>query len=147
MDEQTPDNTKSTAGAVFKREDEFASLYANNVSYQPSVWDLKMLFGELDQSETPNLVRQHTAMTIPWLQVKLCAYYLLLHIIVNQTVNGNIGVPPAVLPPRPDPDDPAIEESGKKTVRYLAWVHDQFFGGTPYVPPEVEQESAPPSVS
>jgi hypothetical protein len=51
-------------------------------------------------------------------------------------------VPSAVLPPRPNPLDPELDEAGRKTINYLAWVHDQFFSPNPYVPPGVSEASS-----
>ena len=47
---------------IYQRDEEFAYLYANNVRFESSAFDLKMIFGELDQSGKDGLtVIQHTA--------------------------------------------------------------------------------------
>ena len=38
---------------TFIRDPDFTSLYANNIRIERSVWDLKLIFGELDQSVLP----------------------------------------------------------------------------------------------
>jgi hypothetical protein len=118
-----------------RRDEEFASLYANNVQLESSVWDLKIMFGQLDQAKGPNVINQHTAMTMSWPAAKIAAYYLLLHIVGHQSVNGPIQLPTGVIPPRPDSADASLDEPGKKLVEYFAWIHDQFFGPNPFVPP------------
>jgi hypothetical protein len=57
-----------------KRSPDFESLYSNNFAFESSVWDFKIIFGELDQ--TLGVIEQHTAMTLPWSGVKLLIYYL-----------------------------------------------------------------------
>jgi len=69
--EQTP-----ASQSQFERDEDFLPVYANNVLFEPSVWDLKMIFGQLDQSEGKAVVEQHTAVTIPWAQAKVLSYYL-----------------------------------------------------------------------
>jgi hypothetical protein len=130
------DKPGTPADVVFRRDEDFVELYANNVRFEPSAWDLKMIFGQLDQSETPNFVSQHTAVSIPWIQAKLCAYFLVVNTVLNAAVNGRVVVPASVVPPRPDPNEATLDEAGKKAVSYVAWVYDQFFGDNPYIPPE-----------
>jgi hypothetical protein len=131
---------------VVRRSEEFASLYANNVQYESSVWDLKMVLGELDQSVTPNAVEQHTAVILPWQQAKLAAYFLIVNTMIYEATNGKMPFPSRIIPQRPDPTDPDLDDTGKKVIKYLAWVHDQFFGPNPYIPPSVAAEVAQPSM-
>jgi hypothetical protein len=140
MDEQATPKEQAIPKLEFKHDEDFTSLYANNISFESSVWDLKMLFGQLDQSQGAGnpVVEQHTAMTVPWPQIKLMAYYLVVNLALHQNQSGNIRVPAGVLPPRPDPSDPALDENGKNLCAYLVWVHNQFFGSDPYIPPGVD---------
>ncbi|MGA2148679.1 MAG: hypothetical protein ABSH49_27360 [Bryobacteraceae bacterium] len=129
---------------AFTRDEDFVSLYANNVQYEPSVWDLKMVFGELDQSKGPSAVEQHTAITLSWPEAKIAAYFMLLHIVGHQARNGFIQLHNSVIPPRPDPEGPTVEVNDKDLVRYFAWVHEQFFSGHPYLPPTLTGDPAKP---
>jgi hypothetical protein len=86
---------------VFKRDEDFAALYANSVVSEHSVWDLKVIFGILDQSVTPMQVVQHTSINLPWVQVKLLSYYLNIAIAIQESFNGKIVVPAVVMPPDP----------------------------------------------
>ena len=119
----------------FRRNEEFESLYANNVQFEASVWDLKMIFGQLDQAKGPSVVDQHTAVAVSWPEAMIAAYFMIVNIVSYQSRNGPIQIPRVVIPPRPDPSDPSLDEAGKKLIEYLAWVHDQFFGPSPFVPP------------
>jgi hypothetical protein len=89
-------------------------LYANNVRFEGSVWDLKLLFGELDQSidgKSNEVVVLHTAMTIPWSTAKLGLYYLGLHVALHELEEGKIHINPRVLPPVPPPLPPELENN------------------------------------
>jgi len=97
----TMDQRPEAPKLQFKHAEEFASLYANNVQLEQSVWDLKMIFGELDQSQPGGLVEQHTAVSVSWIQAKLLSYFLNLHVEAHELVNGKIRVPDEVLPPEP----------------------------------------------
>lgn len=126
----------------YKRSEEFESLYANNTQFESTLWDLKLIFGQVDLAQ--GAIDQHTAIAMPWPQVQIAAYYLLINLNIHQANNGKIFIPPGVLPPRPDPEDPSVEgQNGKKLVEYLAWIHDQFFSATPYIPPQVAKYDAP----
>lgn len=119
----------------FRRNpDEFESLYANNVQFETSAWDLKLIFGQLDQSQGPSVVQQHTAITVSWPEAKILAYFLLVNIVNHQAMYGAIQVPDFVLPHRPDPSAPGLDVNARKTIEYAAWIHDQFFSDHPYVP-------------
>lgn len=97
-------------GTQFLRhEDDFATLYANNVTLEANAMDLKMVFGEIDLGK--QLVEQHTSVTIPWVQAKIIAYYLAVFIAQQEAVNGKIRIPAGVLPDLvavPDDAPPAL---------------------------------------
>lgn len=96
-EEQQPDKQG------FLRHENFESWYANNIQYFPSVWDLRMVFGELDLRDGKGFVRQHTAMTVGWVQAKLMIYFLSLQVYVHELTEGKIAIPPGALPPEPTP--------------------------------------------
>jgi hypothetical protein len=50
----------ASSAETFRRDPDFATLYANNIRFEASVWDLKLLFGLLDLSKPTNIVEQHT---------------------------------------------------------------------------------------
>jgi hypothetical protein len=111
----------------FKRDDDFVSLYANNVRFEPNVWDLKMVFGELDQSTGTTIVDQHTAISVSWRQAKLLAYYVGVNLIIHEADNGPVYLPPSVIPA---PFDPALVADTPRLVpvwELLAAMHKRFF--------------------
>ncbi|HTB12832.1 MAG TPA: hypothetical protein VK752_14725 [Bryobacteraceae bacterium] len=127
----------------FKRDEDFTSLYSNNVQFESTLWDLKLLFGQVDLAKS--VIEQHTAMAVPWPYAKIAAYYMMVNVILHQSNNGNIFIPPNVMPTRPNPDDPTIpDDNGRQVVAYLGWVHDQVFGTDPYIPPEVAKFAVKP---
>ena len=90
----------------FRRDEEFASLYANHVRYETSVWNLRLVFGELDLTVfDKEVVNQHTAITLPWLQVRLMIYFLQVNLAVHEARHGKVILPSAVahiVPPLPN---------------------------------------------
>jgi hypothetical protein len=95
---------------TYERTEDFSDLYANNIFYETSSWDLKLIFGQLDQSEGKAKVAQHTAIAVPWPMVKLMVYWLRGQIEAHELVNGKIHVPPPLIP---SPLPPLTEELRK----------------------------------
>ena len=128
----------------FERAEDFEDVYANNVRFESSVWDLKAKFGQLDLSNTPpEIIRLHTGVAMPWPTAKIMAYFMAVNVYIHQVEFGEIRVPAQVLPPRPDVSNPEIKIA-REHIAYLAWLHDQFFGSDPYLPPEVAENAAEP---
>jgi hypothetical protein len=88
------------------RDEDFTNLYANNVHSELSVWDLKVIFGILDQSTQPNKIVQHTAINLPWAQVKLSSYYLQVAVVLHEAQNAKINIPATLKPIDPLTIDP-----------------------------------------
>ncbi len=111
--------------------EDFYFDYANNVFLESSVWDLKLIFGQLDQSINPPTVEQRAAITIPWTQAKILNFLLAAHIIGFELANGKIIIPDAIIPPelpppteemkKADPNIRAMYEGVQK-------LREQFFG-------------------
>src|SRR5271163_1783555 len=76
--------------------DELSHEYANNVFFGPTIWDLKLVFGEL--SGMKEGVDWHTSITLPWATAKLMSYYLAINLAAHELDNGIIRVPKAMLP-------------------------------------------------
>ncbi len=96
--------------ATFEFADEVYEAYANSIIYEASSWDLKLVFGQLDQSEGEVKVVQHSAITVPWTQVKLMVYWLRGQIEAHELANGKIHIPPPIIP---QPLPPLTEEIKK----------------------------------
>jgi hypothetical protein len=95
----------SDAQMLLRRAEDFVSRYANNVQFESSAFDLKVVFGLLDQSGAPKFekpsVEQHTAISLSWLEVKLVIFFLQLHLAGYEAENGKVKVPISALPSEP----------------------------------------------
>ena len=109
--------------APTQREEIFRAEYANNIRLEPTVYDLKVIFGETDLSSGAEIVKQHTAITIPWALVKVGLYLLEVNLEVHEFLNGKVIVPPSQIPapsgPIPpehqnDPNAPKVREIAEK---------------------------------
>jgi hypothetical protein len=108
-----PDKTdnETPTGLKYERTDNFISAYSNNAYFETSAWDLKIIFGQLDQPiGEPAKIRQNIAITIPWAQAKLALYYLRLHVEAIELQNGKISIRKDLLPPEPTPITPDQEK-------------------------------------
>jgi hypothetical protein len=114
------------------RESEYeepAAVYANNVRFEQSAWDLRLFFGQLlpQKAGAPPEADWHTDVTIPWTQAKLMHFLLGVNLALYEAENGKISLPPAVLPPLasiPPPEmdqgDPQIMEVFQKVQTMIA---------------------------
>jgi len=122
-----PDQTDipvSKAAVELRRNEDFVTLYANNIQFEATEWDIRLVFGELDIHDGKVAVEQHTGMNIPWLQAKLLLLYLGIQVAVNEKINGPIRIPktlvPQEFPPiseellKENPLAPALREIGEK---------------------------------
>jgi len=94
--------------------EEITSDYANNVYFVGTVWDLKLLFGEL--ASVGQNIDWHTSITMPWATAKLMAYYLQVNIAQHELSQGKIKIPAAMIPDIP----PDVGNEDAETSRALA---------------------------
>jgi hypothetical protein len=129
--ERPPTQTLQSAPTLYQRDENFESLYANNVNIDATVWDLKLVFGQFNSATRATAqpgIEQHTAITIPWLQAKLLAYYLQLHVAIHEVENGKIAVPDALIPPPPTPPQGEYQDNQQsiKAYRHMVEAQRQF---------------------
>jgi hypothetical protein len=98
-DESTP---SQPVKPQYEKAPNFISTYANNIYLESSTWDLKLIFGQLDQSEGTSSVKQHVAVTIPWTQAKLLSFFLRVHLRAEEKQDGKIHIRPDVRPTEMD---------------------------------------------
>jgi hypothetical protein len=112
----------------FERGEDFTSLYANNVQFEPSSWDLKLIFGELDQSGGKVTIEQHTSITLSWVQAKVMSYFLQANIAAYESVNGKIKILSDVVPPEPSPLPQELENNpqAKAVAESIRKIHQEF---------------------
>jgi hypothetical protein len=100
--ETMPPVTAPTPIAAVHTED-FRSKYANNARFEATVYDLKIVFGETDLSAGAEVIRQHTAITIPWALVKVALFWLQFNFDVTEVTVGKVAIPTTQIPPYPQP--------------------------------------------
>jgi hypothetical protein len=107
----------SPAKLGIKRHENFESWYSNNIQMQPTEWDLKCFFGEMEiqQDGTP-VVQQHTAIVQSWLQAKIMNYFLTLQLSVYELTHGKIPIPPSAMPSEPVPPSGAIDTPDTRVI-------------------------------
>jgi hypothetical protein len=92
-------------------DDQFYANYANHVLLEPTAWDLKLIFGKIDLAKGPTTVVQHSAMTLPWSQIKVGIYLLQYHLALHEIMCGKVQVPKGVIsPPMPPTEDQERED-------------------------------------
>ncbi len=128
MAEAETTETSDKQPKYLRRGEDYESLYANSVYFQPSEWDLKLTFGELDNDPKDGsmFVEQHTAISVPWLQAKLMSYYLTLQIGAYEMSHGEIIVPEALVPSEVSLD-PNSDEATQKLYAYIESKRKEFF--------------------
>ncbi len=115
MDE--PQNPQDMSATGSKQLDDVVPVYANNVRFEMTAWDLRILFGQLmPSSEGKGLVDWHTDVTLPWAQAKLMHLYLGMNLMLYERENGRINVPAAVLPSPIDTPPDGVDTSNPDAI-------------------------------
>jgi hypothetical protein len=84
-----------------RREDDFTVRYADHIAIMQTGYAVKVTFGRLDPAEGPNVVFQHTAMTLPWPAVKTLIYLLQANLLAYEETSGHVPYPKGGIdPPR-----------------------------------------------
>jgi hypothetical protein len=83
------DEQQQQPGRITRSED-FENLYANNFMVEATVWDLKVLFGQLMGDDQGGMIELHTGMIMPWTLVKILAFHLALNVIAFENQNGPV---------------------------------------------------------
>jgi len=118
----------------FRRNEDFVARYANNVQIENSAFDLKVVFGLLDQSGAAKqpvgklAVDQHTSISLSWPEVKLLIFFMQLHLAGYEAENGKVKVPLDALPPEPPSVIPPQfdNEAGRKGMELIRKMRAEF---------------------
>jgi len=78
---------------------DFLSLYANNVFFETTAFDLKMTVGEVMRTSKAPYIEQRASVTMSWLEAKLAGIFFLVNIMIHEQSYGTIPIPRPVLPP------------------------------------------------
>lgn len=110
---------------------EFTSVYANNTYFESSAWDLKIIFGQLEQHTGKATVDWNTAVTLPWAYAKVLLYYLQVHLAVHESLDGQISIPRRVVPMLPELPPQEADRPGEKELHQrISQIHREVFGDT-----------------
>lgn len=112
-----------------ERAADFVARYANNIRYESTVFDLKLVFGETNILEHGELIKQHTAVTIPWAVVKLLQFYLRVNLAIHELYNGPVKIPPQQIPlafPEPSPETIKAEPKSQQSYETVSRMRDEF---------------------
>ena len=116
---------------------EIDAVYANNTLFEVSAWDLKIIFGQLDQQVVQQISKPaidwHTAVTIPWSQAKVLEYYLRANAVFYEKKFGPINLPPQAKPLMPvEPTAQQIDDDPQALDLWRAYkkIWDEMFGPT-----------------
>ena len=112
----------------FQRHENFESWYANNIQFFSSESDLRLICGELDWPQGNLIVQQHTALVVSWLQAKIMAYFISLHVGIHEMAHGKISVTAPMLPPEPTPPTGDLENDpmAKQVYEYIKKAREEF---------------------
>ena len=94
--------TPQTKAIPYKKSEDFEERYSNNVLLESSLWDLRLIFGKLDQQVPGNVIDQFCAITLPWAQAKVLHYFLGIHLAGHELHNGRVQIPTGIIPAVPD---------------------------------------------
>jgi hypothetical protein len=117
-------NHKKGAVPQIKREktEDFIERYANYTYLQSTMWDIKCQFGQAE-TDGGSTVPIDTAVTLPWAQAKVLAYFLRIHIQGFETSNGRIKIPRGIIP--------KVDEASP-----FRYIFDEFIKQNPEANPE-----------
>ncbi len=92
-----------------ERSEDFISVYANNVMFESSAFDLRLIYGQIDQAA--GVVDQHTGVTIPWVVAKLGLHFLNTQVAAHEIVYGKIAIPKELFPLEPPPPPKELSQN------------------------------------
>ena len=125
--------SEKTPPIDFRKTEPFLREYSNHVLLENSAWDLKLTFGQTDQSISPMTVVQHSAITMPWSQVKVLTYFLQFHLLAHEAMLGHVPVPQNTIPAVPPPDKDTAEQfpNAVELNKALCKLRDEFMAANP----------------
>lgn len=123
----------SVVQAHLERGEDFVSRYANHVQVESGPFDLKVVFGLVDQAGVAKIppraiVEQHTAMNLAWPEVKVLIYFMQVHLAGYEKTNGKVKIPTDALPPEiPSNLPPQYDtQEGRESIELLRRMREEF---------------------
>jgi hypothetical protein len=99
---------------------------------------MKITFGQTDLTQGPNVIIQHTAITIPWPYVKIFLYLLQVNIVAHEAEVGHVAVPASILgapPPEVSAADMARLKHPKEGMAAVQKLWKEFIAANPEAKP------------
>jgi hypothetical protein len=90
--------TPAPQAPQIRRSEDFNSYYANNVQFEVSAFDLKVILGLLDQRGGKVTVEQFAEVSFGWVEAKLLSFLLQVQIAIHEVEDGKILIPQRILP-------------------------------------------------
>jgi hypothetical protein len=122
-------------GINFQKLDrDFISRYANNVAIETTLWDLKLIFGQTDDTIGANSVTQHTAITLSWTYLKVFNYLISSQLAQRELEYGRIQIPNNLVSPPPAELTPEMRAGLRHPDEWLALIkkmHEEFVAENP----------------
>jgi hypothetical protein len=116
----TPKEKQIDSSVQHQRGEDFTQHYANNTLFEPSNWDLKIIFGQTDASLGVNAVVQHTGIAVPWAQAKLMIYFITLNLLIHEGNAGRVSVPKGLIPVVPEEMPKLFRDQGTSAETWKA---------------------------
>lgn len=124
---EAPDQPKSVAMQI-KRD--VPGIYANNVRFEGNVWDLRILFGQLDRDSAGEaMIDWRAGVTVPWPLVKILVFFLSTNLYGHEEAQGFLKVPASQIPKIAPLSDDATG-ADKAFYQYALRLHKELFGET-----------------
>jgi hypothetical protein len=123
----TSEVPQEAAPLDIRRHENYENWYSNNVQFQQTEWDLKLIFGQLDWSDDHFVIEQHTAITVAWIQAKMLLYYLNFQVGAYEMSHGKIPIPAGAMPPEPHPPtgEQAKDQFSNRLYEYMKKAREQ----------------------
>jgi Protein of unknown function (DUF3467) len=125
-----PGSSEARPNVEVKRdEEEFFSTYANSVIVESNVFDMKLIFGLLDQRDPLHaIINQFLSVNISWVEVKLLLYWMQVHLASHELENGKVRVPPKAFPTEipAEPPPPFDSPLGREAFEVLRKMRAEF---------------------
>jgi hypothetical protein len=97
------------------RGEDFVNLYANHLISDSTAWDMKLTFGQFEETDGKTVIRQKAAINLPFGLAKLAIYWMQIAIIAHEIETGRkVNIRQNMRPPAPP--EPSSELANDPTV-------------------------------
>ena len=124
--------TNDTEETSVQTEEGPFRAYANSAYFDTTLWDMTIIFGQpaVRKYDQPGILptEWHTAMTMPWGQAKLIAYFIQANIAAHEILHGKVELLRGLVPPVPvEPDSAASSPEAVRIYEAVKKLHSDYF--------------------